>query len=280
MAITIGGVLCQELVEGQMEEFDILQGPGQTKGYLCNWTDRFTVAKGLLGLSSTTSIGGLINLLTPMQYPEMATSYVHHVSMKGVGPPTQGPIQFAFQQVKIMATYGCLPWSFAGVSANDFNNQIDPEHPYIWAEQNLSFGVEFITIPKSQVFYKSSGKKCDQDFGFRSPLVNATISLKFVPYIPAPAVLAATIAPVNSVTYLGVAAGYLMFNGVETHQARMSDGSMTQTADYSFSYRPIAPWDYAYNGSIPGWDQIVNSAGANIVQRSDISTVIPTFYNM
>ena len=282
MALTIGGVVCEELVAEQLEEFDILAGPTQMKGFLCPWANRFQVAQGLLGLSTTTHIGGLITLNNPFQYPEMATSYASHVAIKGVGPPTQGPIQFAFTKAKLVVTFSCHPWSFAGLSSNDFANQIDPTHPYIYAEQNLDFGSEWITVPGKSVYWKSSGLPLGPDtpWGFRSPIVHMRISIKYIPYIPAAAILSASAAPINSTPYLGCAAGFLLFGGAPTQQARMSDGSLTQSADYTFSYRPIAPWDYTYNGALPGWDQVVDSTGANIQKRSDISTVIPAYYNM
>ena len=280
--LVINGVTCEELVADQLEEFDILGGPSQTKGFLVPWAQRFQAAQGLLGLSVSTSIGGLITFNNPYQYPEMATSYASHVAIKGVGPPTQGPIQFAFAQAKLAVTFSCHPWSFAGLSANAFNSQIDPEHPYIYAEQSLDFGSEWITVPGKSVYWKSSGLPLGQDtpWGFRSPIIHMRISIKYMPYIPAAAIIAASAAPINSATYLGCAAGYLLFGGAPTQITRMSDGSLTQTADYTFSYRPIAPWDYTYNGAKPGWDQVLDSTGANIQQRSDISNIIPAYNAM
>jgi len=47
MAITINGVSCEEIVHNYGEGAT-LQGLSSRKGYLCDWDDRFTVAKGLL----------------------------------------------------------------------------------------------------------------------------------------------------------------------------------------------------------------------------------------
>ncbi len=278
MAIIINGILCQELVEAFGESFDILGGPTARKGFLCDWADRYTVATGMLGLSSTTHIGGSITLLTPLQYPERTTMFARHIEIRGVGPPTQGVVQLQWPKAVLSVEYACLPWSFPGIDYPGFN-QIDPTHPYIWAEQNFSFGSEFITVPGKAVKFAISGKPLQQDWGFSSPKLDMQITLKNVPYMPSTAVLAAMAAPVNSALYLGVAAGFLLFNGAETHVTRSSDGTYTQEVTYSFSYRPIAPWDYTFDGTTGIWDQVVAAVGgAPVITRSDLSTIIPAFY--
>jgi hypothetical protein len=173
----------------------------------------------------------------------------------------------------VWASYGALPWSFAALGYQ----QIDPTHPYIWAEQSISFTSEWITVPGTNVFYSGTGKQLlDQDWGFRSPIMNFTVSLKNVPYMPTTAALTASAAPINSATYFGCTAGHLLFNGLETHQSFTSDGTYTQTCDFSFSYRPIAPWDYVYGPA--GWDRVVDGSSNPIQTRSDLSTIIPSAY--
>jgi hypothetical protein len=274
MAQVINGITVNELVEAFGESFDLTQGPQARKAYLCNWTDRYTVANGLLGLSNTTHVGGLISLITPRQYEERSTMYAHTIEIRGVGTPTQGTSQIRWAQAILTVTYQCLPWSFSGV---DYM-QLSPTNPYIYAEQNMSFGMEFITVPGSKVKYATSGKPLDEPWGFASPKLDMQITLKYVPYLPAQQILAALQAPINSATYLGVAPGFLLFNGAENHQTRMTDGTFTQDITYSFSYRPIAPWDYTYDGTNNRWDQVVSLSGANIINRSDLSVIIPSDY--
>ena len=50
---TINGVPCYELVQELRENYDILQGPSQRKGYVCAWNQRGQLAAGLLGLNTT-----------------------------------------------------------------------------------------------------------------------------------------------------------------------------------------------------------------------------------
>ncbi len=286
MAVIINGVLCNEEVNGNSEQFDIVQGPQATKVYICDWNQRWSVVVGVLGFNSTVSIGGGITLNLPMRYPDFQQTavslYAATVSVEGIGKPYQNTYSVGYLTARITVNFRSFPWSFEGISQNDFNNQIDPTHPYVYAEQNLSFTSEQITVAGSQVKFQSSGLKLGSDspWGFISPIVNMAISLKYVPYIPAGEIILATASPINSVTYLGVSPGKLIFRGADTHQARMSDGSLTQSIDYTFSYRPIAPWDYTFDGKNSIWDKVVALDGSDIVQRSDLSGVIPSDYGV
>jgi hypothetical protein len=284
MAVAIAGIICQELVADYRETYDIQSGPNCTKSYLCPWANRFTVAHGFLGLSSTVSIGGLITLSLPLPYPELASEssyalasmYARTVEIQGVGSPVQGGGNIAFTSAIVRVTFGPFPWSFSGV---DYM-QLDPTRPYVWAEQHLAYSSEVITVPGRKVFFGSSGgtKRLDQDWGFTSPKIDMTITCKSMPYLPAPAVLYAIQNPISSVTYLGCAAGHLLFNGAQDEPDHASDGTPIRDVSFSFSFRPIAPWDYVYNGDLPGWDQVVDSTGAPIIQRSDLSGIIPAAY--
>jgi hypothetical protein len=282
MSVVVAGITLQELVADYREEYDIQGGPSAQKAYLCPWANRFTVAHGFLGLSSASAPGSLITLLLPLPFPELAAEstsllasmYARNVAIQGVGNPFQGPNNIAFPFAKIIVTYGNFPWTFAGI---DYN-QLDPTRPYIFAEQHIDFSAEFITVKGSNVFINPGTGRIplNEDWGFFSPLADMTITLKQVPYLPAPATLAALQAPINSVTYLGCAPGFLMFGGGQDNRTKNPDG--TQTSEYTvmFKYRPIAQWDYNYyQGS---WLQVTDSSGNPVIKRSDLSTIIPSAY--
>jgi hypothetical protein len=135
MALLINGVLCQELLEAFGEAFDLTGGPTAKKGLICDWGLRYQAATGLLGLSSTTGVGGGITLLTPLQYPERTTMYAHSIEIRGAGRPTQGAAQLQYDFAVLMVTYQCLPWSFSGI---DYM-QLSPANPYVYDKQNMSF---------------------------------------------------------------------------------------------------------------------------------------------
>ncbi len=286
MAVVINGITCQEVVHDYHEEFDIMGGPSAVKQYLCPWANRFTVAHGFLGLSSASSPGALITLLLPLPYPELAAEstntlasmYARNVAIEGVGPPVQGGNNIAFTSALITVTFGNFPWTFQGI---DYN-QLDPTRPYIYAEQHIDFSSEWITVPGAGVYVTVGmtqiplSQAGQANWGFFSPIADMTITLKQVPYLPAPATLAALQAPINSATYLGIAPGFLMFGGGQDQRTKSSDG--TQTSDYTlnFKYRPIAPWDYVYVRS--AWRQVLDVFDNPVIPRSDLSTIIPSAY--
>ncbi len=287
MAVTINGIVCQELVDGYTENYDIVGGPACRKGYLCNWSDRFTVIHGILGLSSTSSLGGLITLKVPLAYPELAaestnalaSQYARSCEVYGVGPPVQGASNISFTKARIYVTFGPYPWSFTGL---DYF-QLDPLHPYIWIEQHIDFSAEFITVPGSSVYVNPGGggrialdAAGQSDWGFFSPLMDMTLTLKNIPYLPTAAILGAMQAPINSTNYLQCNPGFLMFKGGADDRTAASDGTLTASTTYGFSYRPVATWDSVYVRG--AWLQVTDNAGAAVIPRSDLSTIIPAAY--
>ena len=98
---------------GIKRHVDLQQGPSARKGFLVPWVSRFQVAIGFLGLSKTTSIGGLITLNTPLAHPELTHAYAHSVEIQGVGAPTQGGNQLAYDKCIVWVNYKMLPWSFS-----------------------------------------------------------------------------------------------------------------------------------------------------------------------
>lgn len=288
MAVTIAGITCQECVADYNESYDVIQGPAAQKVYLCPWANRFTVIHGILGLSSSPLPGGLITLKLPMAYPELAAEstnllasmYARNVVCTGVGPPVQGTSNIAFTDARIVVAFGNFPWTFEGI---DYN-QLDPTKPYIYIEQHIDFSAEWITVPGSSVYVTPAATTIPLNqagqgqWGFFSPTATMTLTMKQVPYLPAPAVLNALQAPINSATYLGVAPGYLMFGGGQDIRTKSSDGTQTSDFTVSFMYRPIAPWDYVYVNGV--WAQVTTSAGPGnpIIARSDLSTIIPSAY--
>lgn len=282
MAVVIGGVTCQELVDGYTESYELTGGPGARKGYLCPWASRFAVVHGILGLSSTPAVGGLITLNVPMAFPELAAEstnslasmYAKNVEVYGVGSPVQGTSNIAFTSAKVYVTFGYMPWTFTGV---DYL-QLDPSHPYIWAEQNIDTAGEYITVPGSNVFVNPGGGvvALNQDWGFFSPLADMSITLKNVPYLPIAADLAALAAPINSVAYLQCNPGFLMYKGMHSNRTAATDGTPTAEITLGFSYRPIAQWDYIYYKG--AWLQVTDSGGTAVTGRSDLSVIIPSAY--
>lgn len=273
--VTINGIQCFELVAQYREGFELGQGQSGNKAYLCNWSDRFTVAQGLLGLSSTVSVGGVITLNTPLAHPQMANCYAHSIDITGMGPPIQGSGNIAFATAVVAVNYTNLPWTFSGF---DYM-QLNPATPYVYAKQNMDMSIQYVSVPGRMLKFSGSGKPIGQAFAFPVPIIQMSITLIRVPYLPSQqALLAATNGPLNSASFLGCAARFVMFNGMRNEQTRATDGTFTQDITYSFSYRPVAQWDRAYDASVPGWAQVVDTSGNPMMGATDLNGLIPSIY--
>lgn len=276
MSMVINGVTVEEIIRDFGEDFDLQGGPRAAKGFLCDWADRYRVVIGLVGLSNPVNVGGVITINAPLQYPEISTIYCHSVRIEPKGPPIRGPAQLAFSHCIVWAEYRAMPWSWAGV---DYQ-QIDPATPLLYAKQNLSMTIQFYEIPGRALYYKTGKVPTGQSRSFPCPIINMRITLIRVPYFPAQgAIQAATQGPLNQGIFLGCPDGTVMFNGLENDQTWDSEGNFNQDLTYSFSYRPVAPWDYGFNPTSRIWDQVVDSGNNPIMKRTDLRVLFPGYYD-
>lgn len=267
MSTTINGVVCEEIVSQFSESFDFEAGVQCRKGFLCSWDDRYAVVTGLIGIASSPVVNGAITLNASSPWPELSLAFCRNVSVEPVGRYYEGAEQIAFPQCIVWATYGTLPW---------FQNsavQIDPTNP-LYAEQTLDVSVEYITIPGRALKF-SGGQPVGMDYGVRVALVDMSITFHWLPYVPTNAILAA--GKINETLFLGVNPGHLLFNGVRTTYSQQVDGSSSQDATYSFTFRPIARWDYGLCAETGTWLQIQTMTGSDPVIDSYNFATNPIF---
>ena len=273
MSVVIGGVTCQEIVadfsEGIREG-----GPVAQKKYLCAWSDRYALANAMLGLTSGTSSGS-VSHTNPQQYPESRNMWAREIAIKGVGKPTQGTNQIQFVQAIVTVNYGVPQFGYLSYPQMSF----DPGQPYVYATQEVHFERQMVTIEGSAVKLANGHQfNSPQPYAVPIPVAKLTISLQKVPYLPWPAIWAAMASPLNTATFLGVGAGYLMLEGADTHEEAATDGTYIQNVTYSFAARQILRWDEVFDPDGSSGAQQVRYNGSAILGRSDLSTLIPSAY--
>lgn len=276
MSVIIGGVTCQEIVDG-FEEGVQGQGPIATKKYLCDWTDRYALVNGLLGLvSGSGGSNPSVTLTKPFSYPESRNLWAREISIKGAGKPTQGILQIAFPKAIVTVNFGVPSFGYL----NYPDQSIDPGNPYVWATQEIDYGREMVSVPSSTVKFAGGGNfNSNTPYAFPLPHMTMSITLHKVPYLPAAQIWTATKAPLNNATYLGIPAGYLMFRGARTRLEASTDGTYAQEVTFNFAARPTLRWDEAYDTNGTGGPKQVQYNGAAILLRSDLSTLIPSAYH-
>jgi hypothetical protein len=277
--VVINGVNCLELVAGLEESIPAEHGPVADNGYLCDWALRYQLANGMLGLTSSSSVGGGVTFTHPYPYPESSNLWVHSVSIKGVGVPFQGPAQLAFPFAIVTAHFEVPQF---GINP-DPENSIDPDEPFIYATQEIDYSLDSINIPGS-LTQSAFGDDLNSDWNVQLPRANISIQLHRVPYLPAQQILASLQNPLNGTTFLGMAPRHVMFNGAKTHRTTNSDGTYTQDVGYSFSYRPIVGFDETVNPDPkkvpPLFVQVFTKTvpPMPVIGTSDLNLVFPTGY--
>lgn len=285
MAFTLGGVLCDEISAGYTEAADLGSGVTSTKGFLCDWDDRFKVGRALLGYTSSagkgkaTSPGAAITFFYPAAHPELYNCFVQSIRFEGVGAPRQAPYQGGFTKCIVWANFGTMRFNPLGLAQNSFG---DGNHGFIYAEQKMSSSAEYVTVPEKYTKFKTSGKKTGGDQGIRLALIQLEITLHALPYMP-DFIVQQKSGQINDAAYLGFAAGKLMFNGVTTQESANTDGSYTMEGTYSFTGRSQR-WDYGFDGAAAGgngaWDQIVWPDNVTpFISSTSFDTIIPTGYS-
>ena len=278
MAQTIGGVVCQELVQGYTEGAGA-QGLQSTKRYLCDWSNRYLVANSFLGLTlASGGIGSFLNITSPLPHPESPNIIAREVFLEGAGTPTQGTKQLQFPYAIITVNYGVNTWN-AFPSDDPYGNfSFDPQQPYIYASQELEWSAEFVNITNQNLQFSDS-TPLPGKYGTRIPNATLVLTLHRLPWLPMGNVIN-YVGKLNVSTWLQCAAGTLRFDGAGTQRTAATDGSRLQEVTYKFTYRSAAPWDYAYNGKAKAWQQVqvVGTGTPPILSRIDLSPLIPSQY--
>jgi hypothetical protein len=271
VAHLIGGVYCEEIVEGYEEFASTGQGLGSSKQYLVPWTSRYLVANTLLGF----------NYRAPLLHPESLNMRAMSVSIRGVGAPTQGPIQLAFPYAILRVDWGVPTWE--ALRTDDPGNQMgmDPDTPLIYATQRMSMSYQMVSIPGRAVQFSSGVKMKDTFYGYK--IVNTEMILTLHQLQNLPAVnYRSLMGKINSSTFLGGAIGKVRFDNLETARTASTDGSRTQEVTMYFTHRDIARWDYELEPDSGAWLQIQYATGANaglpLIQSADLNQLIPAQY--
>lgn len=269
MPTIVNGILTEELVSEHSEGIGA-EGPFATKGYLCSWSNRFTLANGFLGLSSYS--GGTASIIPPTTYPESSNLYVQGVTIQGVGQPFQGTKQLAWPYAIVRVSYGVPRYGVLAADDPGGHNSIDPTMPLVYATQELDFATEWITIPRAAV--TAGGNAVNKDVNVRIPRCDMTVTLTRMPFLPGTLIFSTLSAPINNAKFLNCDAGHCVYNGGKVRRSASTDGSFTQDVSHSFSYRAIAPWDYEFDPTgMGGWLVLRDRAGNPVVSRGDLSVL-------
>lgn len=226
---------------------------------VCAWADRLRLALWITG--SFTTSGVVTQVTQPMAYPDADWMFGSSVRTEGVG-------------TMVVSTSGMAGFEYARLTATFKPKESGSIDSFEKGEETIDFGADVISFNGAEPFFKWKNDNkplpAEASPGKVVPVITFTKTIKGVKTIPLASVLAIAESPVNSNTYLGVPAGKLRFEGIQTVKRFTSTGT-TKDLTGKFSARGI-PWNYMLRPSSGNFEEIVTINGAKpLYASSDFS---------
>jgi hypothetical protein len=265
---------------------DTRSGLRATVPYLVAWSDAFTFVNQVLVSPAAERIG-LIAWNAPLQFPVpfgglTPALYVQAFRIEPAGagnaPGPTGGLAPGEYYTDAIVTLEFESVTYINQASDDPSglNQLDPANPITACEQSVKLRPRLRATKGRGYMFKSSGKPVPGDMPV--PETEAILVLKFprVPYLPWQLV-APYCGKVNSEAMLGVAAGALMLEGLDTEVRPQPDGSLGQAVVLEFSVNlPADPgaggagavgtdWNkQPTNDGSGSWDYVVDQATGSV----------------
>ena len=244
-----------------------------------NWSDTDAFINALLGAATVTGgPGGTVVRISPHQHPLSPNLYCQSAEVvEGVGKPltnVNGYPSYAEGAI-IRAEYRAPRYDIVSNPNNSFDPS--PTSPITYATQELDFGTETYTIANNQYLFSSGpevGKLLGIPARIQIPLTTMVLTFERLPYIPMVAARAKR-GRVNSSTFLGAAAGLVLFEGCRSSRSFNTDGSIVQSIQMVFKERDAAnPWNSMPSRRDATWYPVEAIGGAKLFLTTDLTPLI------
>jgi hypothetical protein len=163
-----------------------------------------------------------------------------------------------------------------------FKLRNDDEEEETLLSHSITIGGEFMTLPNSQMLYKTTGNPvANEDIKAAKVVPSLEHSMEWneVPQIPYSAIRSC-IGCVNGGSFFGAAAETLLFSGADISRQVTTDGTKPWKVSYKFSekginaYSGLGGWNHFYDPLNDRWDYLVSSVnGAKVYETRNFSTL-------
>jgi len=284
MTLTIGGIAATIAIEDLGDKAivealpDIAEGPKATVIFRCNYSERYSLLRGLLG--SVTTNGFNIVRVAPYAYPP--NPYLRCMGVgeiTGIKPrrdPT-GWITYHFAQFP--AYFGVPKYAYEETAPNGQNTNDPSGKP--WTTTKFKVSAE-VVVPPDGAFYigpfPSTKKAEEATIGIIRPAIEITMARHFMPFVP----LAQVSSVVGSVNADPVAfanhvfpRGHLLFVGMDSDPSVDPTGLPTQDITYTLMGRRTLSWNQfiSANGSNQFLNTEKNGTGNPPYSYVDFTTI-------
>jgi hypothetical protein len=253
MAITISVPYSTMYDQGISESTDE-GGPRAVVRFKCLWDDHYQLVQDLVGAvrrSADTIIRD-----TPFPYPANSKMYCTGIaSVEGHG---NGALSRFFPA-------NWLPRRRAVVTANfSVPTFALPGNPgEAWTTVTFGASAEFLTLPGSTYRF-ADGTPTNTPIGKVIPTIEVNVKRHRMPYLPI-AQIAATLGTINNAPFqvagFPFAAGTLLFVGGPSEIEADTTGTVTQTVEYRFLFRPINWNFYLHPNRTTGFAAVTDGSG-------------------
>lgn len=247
------------------------KGLWETKPYLVNWYDRWTFIQAMRGTSQVIGGSGLgggagvwYRANIPYQHPEIPSLYAQDVSAKGVSLQKTPNGITGHKAAIISVTFRTPVVNYQmsdqqpGVWTNDAEKQA-----MLWCRQELDFGSEGHSIPKSTLKFMSDNLVIKDSGSVRVSTVGITLTWEQYPLFPFNR-MQAFVDCVNDATLFGCLRGSLFFKGPKIVSEASTDGSLTQKVQMQIDWRSV-DWNKKLRPDSYAWDTVgAVSGGASL----------------
>lgn len=267
-------------VEGFTKGIDQNSGPFYRVQYkIDNWSDADAFVNAIMGFGTATGTPPTVTRGTPHQYPQSPNLWARSaVVVAGLGNPVlnvDGHPDFEGGAL-IEVEYRPGNTDYGPVNYNITNNQIDPATPVTWATQEIDFATETYTLGKKLTYDSgpNSGAQTSVYATFQIPITIMVFTFHKLPYLPMTAVRNLR-GRVNSTTFLGSAAGLVLFKGGRSSREFNSDGTIAQRVVLTFEERDAsAPWNSLPSENDPTFYPVSGAGGVKMYKLADLTPLV------
>lgn len=246
--------------------------------YVSDWSLADQVANELLGYSQR--VGSTTVRTGPHQHPLSPNLCCQDVQIEGVGAPVLNSSGLPVYSAGFMARCTYRAPAFTPYQEQDPGNQhqIDPTAaPILWCTQELEFDTETIVHDQHKYVWEIvgadpnglNGKTTEIPVTVKLGVTTMTLTYHQLPYLPMSSVRSLR-NKVNNATFLGVAAGKLLFLGGKSTREQNTQGDIVQRVTLVFKERD-EDWRAFLRKDLVLWAKIKDSSGNYVLSAADFT---------
>lgn len=280
MATTLP-VLAIHTVDGFVKGIDATSPFIRVAYRIENWSDSDAFCNAIMGFGTASgpASGITVTRQTPHQSPLSPNLFARSaVVVAGLGTPVLNADGYPDYDGGALIEVEYRPGNtdYGPVNYNITNNQIDPATPVTWATQEIDFATETYTLGKKLTYDSgpNSGAQTSVYATFQIPITIMVFTFHKLPYLPMTAVRNLR-GRVNSTTFLGSAAGLVLFKGGRSSREFNSDGTIAQRVVLTFEERDAsAPWNSLPSENDPTFYPVSGAGGVKMYKLADLTPLV------